>query len=58
MSSKQVMTVLVQDRENKDFVTEFKSMQVLQTYDLEGLESALNLFVLTSATGLPEIAVL
>lgn len=56
MSSKQAMTVLVQDRENEDFITHAKSMQVLQTSDLQGLESALNLFVLTSATGLPEIA--
>ena len=56
MSSKQTMTVLVQDRENKDLVTRSKSIQVLQPSDLQGLESALNLFVLTSATGLPEIA--
>ena len=56
MSSKQTMTVLVQDRENKDLVIRSKSMQVLQPSDLQGLESALNLFVLTSATGLPEIA--
>jgi transcriptional regulator with XRE-family HTH domain len=56
MSSKQAMTVLVQDRENEDFVMRSKSIQVLQTSDLQGLESALNLFVLTSATGLPEIA--
>ncbi|WP_434684216.1 helix-turn-helix domain-containing protein [Pseudanabaena minima] len=56
MSSQQTMTVLVQDRANKHLVTRSKSVQVLQPSDSQDLESALNLFVLASATGLPEIA--
>jgi hypothetical protein len=56
MSSKQTMTVLVQDLENKDLVSDSKSVQVLRSSDLQGLDAALNLFVLSSATGLPEIA--
>ncbi len=56
MSSKQTMTVLVQDRENENLVSRSKSLQVLHLSDVKGLDSALNLFVLTSATGLPEIA--
>ncbi|MDG3495413.1 MULTISPECIES: DUF2442 domain-containing protein [Pseudanabaena] len=56
MSSQQTMTVLVQDSENKHLVTRSKSVQVLQSSDSQGLESALNLFVLASATGLQEIA--
>ena len=56
MSSQQTMTVLVQDGENKHLVSHSKSLQVLQPSDTKDLESALNLFVLASATGLPEIA--
>ncbi len=56
MSHKKTMTVLVQDRENQDLVAHSKSVQVLNLSDLHSLESAINLFVLTSATGLPEIA--
>ncbi len=56
MSNKLTMTVLVQDRENQDLVSHSKSVQVLNPSDLQSLESAVNLFVLTSATGLPEIA--
>lgn len=56
MSSQQTMTVLVQDRENKHLVTLSKSVQVIQPSDSQDLESAINLFVLASATGLPEIA--
>jgi len=56
MSNKQIMTVLVQDRENEDIALRSKSVQILYSSDVKGLDSALNLFVLTSATGLPEIA--
>lgn len=56
MSSQQTMTVLVQDSANKHLVTRSKSVKVLQPSDSQDLESALNLFVLASATGLPEIA--
>lgn len=56
MSNQQAMTVLVQDTVNKHLVTRSKSVQVLQPSDSQDLESALNLFVLASATGLPEIA--
>lgn len=56
MPSQQTITVLVQDRENKGFVSHSKSVQVLQPSDSQDLESALNLFVLASATGLPEVA--
>jgi transcriptional regulator with XRE-family HTH domain len=56
MSNQQTMTVLVQDSENKHLVTRSNSVQVLQPSDSQELESALNLFVLASATGLPEIA--
>jgi hypothetical protein len=56
MPSQQTMTVLIQDRENKHLVTRSNSVQVLQPSDSQELESALNLFVLASATGLPEIA--
>jgi DNA-binding transcriptional regulator YiaG len=56
MSSKQTMTVLVQDNKNEHIVPSSKLVQILPISDLQGLESAMNLFVLTSATGLPEIA--
>jgi len=56
MSNQQTMTVLVQDTVNKHLVARSKSVQVLQPSDSQDLESALNLFVLASATGLPEIA--
>ncbi len=56
MSSQQAMTVLVQDTMNKHLVSRSKTVQVLQPSDSQDLESALNLFVLASATGLPEIA--
>ncbi|MBD2188288.1 helix-turn-helix domain-containing protein [Pseudanabaena mucicola] len=56
MPSQQTITVLVQDSANKDLVSHSKSVQVLHPSDSQDLESALNLFVLASATGLPEIA--
>ena len=56
MSRQQTMTVLVQDSANKHLVTRSKSVQILQPSDSQDLELALNLFVLASATGLPEIA--
>lgn len=56
MPSQQLMTVLVQDSENKHLVNRSNSVQVLHPSDSQDLESALNLFVLASATGLPEIA--
>ncbi|NUN63215.1 helix-turn-helix domain-containing protein [Pseudanabaena biceps] len=56
MSSKQTMTVLVQDQENEHLTLPSKSVQVLHSSDIKSLDAALNLFVLTSATGLPEIA--
>ncbi len=56
MSRQQTMTVLIQDSANKHLVTRSKSVKVLQPSDSQDLESALNLFVLASATGLPEIA--
>jgi transcriptional regulator with XRE-family HTH domain len=54
MSNKQTMTVLVQDLDNKELLP--RSVEVLYPTDLESLGSAMNLFVLTSATGLSEVA--
>lgn len=56
MSSKQTMTVLVQNHENNGIVSPSKLVKILDLSDVQSLESALNLFVLTSATGLPEVA--
>jgi transcriptional regulator with XRE-family HTH domain len=56
MSNKQTMTVLIQDSANKYLISRSKSLQVLHLADLPSIESAINLFVLTTATGLPEIA--
>jgi hypothetical protein len=57
MPSQQTMTVLIQDNVNKHLAIHSKSVQVLQASDSQDLlDSALNLFVLASATGLPEIA--
>jgi len=50
------MTVLVQDLENNDLTSRSKTVQVIRPSDVQSLDAATNLFVLTSATGLPEIA--
>ncbi len=56
VSSKQTMAVLVQDYAEKDILSSLKSVQVLHLADIQSLESVLNLFVLTSATRLAEVA--
>jgi hypothetical protein len=56
MSSSNVMTILIQDREDRNLFSPSKSINVIDLSSIQSAEIASNLFVLTSATGLPEIS--
>ena len=56
MSSDNVMTILIQDREEHQLFSPSKSIKIIDISNLKSAETAANLFVLASATRLPEIS--
>lgn len=56
MSNSNVMTILIQDREKGNLFSPSKSIKVIDPSNIKSAETATNLFVLASVTGLSEIS--